>query len=205
MAEPTRTRLAPSDRRVLLMDAAARTFARLGYEDARMEDVADEAGVAKGLLYRHFPSKEALFSSLMEEREQRFSDRLRAAFDATPRHGERPDPTTLIAAGIAAWLDEAARDDSLLAWTEPRHDDLVAPYRDQALSVIADQIAAVEPGVDSEVAWLVAAAFQGAIEATTAQWKRRRGTSRDVLEALQVAFATDGLTGLGQLRRFSDG
>ncbi len=203
MTETTRTRLAPSDRRVLLMDAAARTFARLGYEDARMEDVADEAGVAKGLLYRHFPSKESLFTSLMEERGLGFSTRLRDAFDAAPRAGDRPDASTLIATGIAAWLDEAVKDDSLLAWTEPRHDDLVAAYRDQALAVISDQIAAIEPGVDPELAWLVAAAFQGAIEATTAQWKRRPGVSRDVLEAIQVAFATHGLDGLRRLSRFS--
>ena len=65
---PKRERLHPSARRVLLMEAAVRTFARLGFAGTRMDDVAEEAGVAKGLLYRHFPSKEALFQAIMQER-----------------------------------------------------------------------------------------------------------------------------------------
>ncbi len=48
-----------------ILDAAASVFARRGFSDARMDDVAEEAGVSKGGLYLHFPSKDALFDGLV--------------------------------------------------------------------------------------------------------------------------------------------
>jgi AcrR family transcriptional regulator len=48
-----------------ILDAAASVFARRGFSDARMDDVADEAGVSKGGLYLHFKSKDDLFDALM--------------------------------------------------------------------------------------------------------------------------------------------
>jgi AcrR family transcriptional regulator len=48
-----------------ILDAAASVFASRGYNDARMDDVAEEAGVSKGGLYLHFPSKDALFDGLV--------------------------------------------------------------------------------------------------------------------------------------------
>ena len=53
----------PKARRIL--DAAASVFARRGFGEARMDDVADEAGVSKGGLYLHFKSKDDLFDALM--------------------------------------------------------------------------------------------------------------------------------------------
>jgi AcrR family transcriptional regulator len=48
-----------------ILGAAASVFARRGYSEARMDDVAEEAGVSKGGLYLHFPSKDALFDGLV--------------------------------------------------------------------------------------------------------------------------------------------
>jgi TetR/AcrR family transcriptional regulator, fatty acid metabolism regulator protein len=44
------------DKRRLLLDAAVRVFARNGYDAARVGDIAEEAGVAYGLLYHYFGS-----------------------------------------------------------------------------------------------------------------------------------------------------
>lgn len=50
------------------MIAAARTiFARIGYAQTKLEDVADLAEFGKGTLYNYFPNKEALFGSVLEE------------------------------------------------------------------------------------------------------------------------------------------
>lgn len=54
-------------RRRQLLDAAVRLFARLGYADVKMADVADAAGLAKGTVFLYFPTKEALFLALLEE------------------------------------------------------------------------------------------------------------------------------------------
>lgn len=49
-----------------ILDAAVKVFARLGFNKARMEDLADEAGVSKGTLYLYFESKDALIQAIME-------------------------------------------------------------------------------------------------------------------------------------------
>lgn len=49
-----------------ILDAALDLFARLGYEGATVRLIAREAGVAQGLLYNYFPSKEAVLRALFE-------------------------------------------------------------------------------------------------------------------------------------------
>jgi AcrR family transcriptional regulator len=49
-----------------LLDAALRVFARRGYRAARLDDVADEAGVTKGAIYHYFDTKEALLLRVIE-------------------------------------------------------------------------------------------------------------------------------------------
>ena len=55
------------DKRRLLLDAAVRVFARKGYHSARVGDIAEEAGVAYGLLYHYFASKEEVLRSVFRE------------------------------------------------------------------------------------------------------------------------------------------
>jgi AcrR family transcriptional regulator len=55
------------DRRTLIVEAAVRVFARKGYHAARVGDIAAEAGVAHGLLYHYFDSKEKLLETIFRE------------------------------------------------------------------------------------------------------------------------------------------
>lgn len=48
-----------------ILDAALAEFSRQGYNAARMEDIARSAGLSKGGLYAHFPSKESLLQQLL--------------------------------------------------------------------------------------------------------------------------------------------
>jgi AcrR family transcriptional regulator len=50
-----------------LLTAAVRVFARRGYRDASVDEVAAEAGYSKGALYWHFSGKEELLQALLEE------------------------------------------------------------------------------------------------------------------------------------------
>lgn len=63
---PRRRNPIPDDPRLHLMDAALRAFARDGYQGTSVRQIAAEAGVATGLLYHYFPSKEALLQALFE-------------------------------------------------------------------------------------------------------------------------------------------
>ena len=62
------------DKRRLILDAAIRVFARRGFHACRVSDVADEAGVAYGLVYHYFDSKEEILNTLFRERWQLMLD-----------------------------------------------------------------------------------------------------------------------------------
>ncbi|MEU7069937.1 TetR/AcrR family transcriptional regulator [Streptomyces narbonensis] len=64
---PPRRRLSPADRRAQLLGVAARLFAAQPYDLVLMEDVAEQAGVSRALLYQHFPSKRDLFAALYQQ------------------------------------------------------------------------------------------------------------------------------------------
>lgn len=56
-----------SQRRKLILDIAARLFARGGYSATTVRDIADEAGILSGSLYHHFSSKEAIIREILED------------------------------------------------------------------------------------------------------------------------------------------
>jgi AcrR family transcriptional regulator len=66
--ECIRRRLSPEVRRAEVLSAALEVFAKVGFERATLQDVADRAGVTKGALYHYFDSKNQLFLELMRER-----------------------------------------------------------------------------------------------------------------------------------------
>ena len=65
--------------RLTILEAAARVFTRDGYVDARMSDVAQEAGLSLGGLYRYFENKEDLFSSVIQDIHEELFRRSRSA------------------------------------------------------------------------------------------------------------------------------
>jgi len=56
------------DKRRVILDAAVRVFARQGFHTCRVADIADEAGVAYGLVYHYFGSKDEVLDTLFSER-----------------------------------------------------------------------------------------------------------------------------------------
>jgi AcrR family transcriptional regulator len=54
------------ERRTQIIESAIKVFAREGFADARMEDVASESGLSKGLLYWYFKSKEEIIIAIAD-------------------------------------------------------------------------------------------------------------------------------------------
>ena len=75
------------DRRRALLDAAVRVFARKGYHTCRVGDIAEEAGVAHGLLYHYFRSKEEVLETIFRESWSALLEAIRLveSSDDTPR------------------------------------------------------------------------------------------------------------------------
>ncbi|MDQ6842574.1 MAG: TetR/AcrR family transcriptional regulator [Actinomycetota bacterium] len=75
---------AATEKRRLILDAAVRVFARQGFHTCRVADIADDAGVAYGLVYHYFSSKEEILDTLFLERWDVMLDAIAQA-DATER------------------------------------------------------------------------------------------------------------------------
>jgi TetR/AcrR family fatty acid metabolism transcriptional regulator len=58
---------AAEEKRRQLLDAAVRVFARKGFHASRVGDIAEEAGVAHGLLYHYFKSKDQVLEAVFHE------------------------------------------------------------------------------------------------------------------------------------------
>lgn len=66
----------PDQRKQEILDTAVKLFHKKGYEKTSITDIAKAIGVAQGLCYRYFPSKEALFDSALDQYAQLLADRL---------------------------------------------------------------------------------------------------------------------------------
>lgn len=63
-----RTTAASAEKRRAILDAAVRVFAERGFNHCRVSDIADEAGVAYGLVYHYFKSKDGILDEVFLER-----------------------------------------------------------------------------------------------------------------------------------------
>jgi AcrR family transcriptional regulator len=108
--QPPRQRLtraeAKARTRALLLDSAARVFARKGFAGASVEEIAESAGFSIGALYSNFGSKEALFLELMASRRL---DRIAQAAETLNTHQAG---TGEIAAELAHLIVTSADKDS---------------------------------------------------------------------------------------------
>jgi AcrR family transcriptional regulator len=85
-------------RRSDLLAAAAGAFARRGFDRTEVDEIAEEAGVSKGTVYRYFPSKEALFLASVDGGMRALTASVNAAA------ARAADPLERMAAAIRAYL-----------------------------------------------------------------------------------------------------
>lgn len=84
------------DRRAEIVEAAQKLFATHGYGATRMTDIAEAAGVTKGLLYWYFDSKESLILEILRDARRQLRDQQRVAVS------EVEDPLERIYLGTVA-------------------------------------------------------------------------------------------------------
>ena len=100
MTDPRPLRADARRNRQRLLDAATAAFAADGLS-VPLDEIARRAAVGPGTLYRHFPTKEALFEAVLHERLQRLANEAQAL-----RAGA--DPGTALLGFIGRLVDEAA-------------------------------------------------------------------------------------------------
>ena len=170
------------ERREQLLVAAARVFARRGYADAQMEEIAAAAETSKGGLYFHFPNKEALVAAVIG----RAGDILRRRVNrAITTAGD--DPVARADAALATLIETLSAHRSLahvlvsetlggsaaarerVAEIEDEFTDLVAHELRRALD--SGQLTLLDAPLDPE---LTARAWVGMVQSTLAAWAAGR-------------------------------
>jgi TetR/AcrR family fatty acid metabolism transcriptional regulator len=160
------------DKRRLILAAAVRVFARKGYHTCRVGDIAEEAGVAHGLLYHYFRSKDEVLECIFKET---WSDIVAAARMAE----ETDEPARDRLAGVAKILLRAWRRDPDLVRVVVR-EIVRTPDLQKRMPEINESFAAIERIVvrgqeEGEFradvdARLVSFVFYGALEEVLTGW-----------------------------------
>jgi AcrR family transcriptional regulator len=78
-----RRRLSPEDRRAELLALGAEVFGKRPYDEVRIDEIAERAGVSRALMYHYFPDKRAFFAAVVKDE----ADRLYAATNMEPANG----------------------------------------------------------------------------------------------------------------------
>jgi AcrR family transcriptional regulator len=102
--KPLRARQAEATRN-LLIDVARKNFTEFGYAATSIDDIIQQAGVARGALYHHFPGKEALFRAVYEVVEGEVVARVMEVA------ASQSSPWEALRAGLSTFLDACLEPD----------------------------------------------------------------------------------------------
>ncbi|MBS1692182.1 MAG: TetR/AcrR family transcriptional regulator [Actinobacteria bacterium] len=99
MAAESRRRMSPQDRRGELLTLGAEVFGHRPYDEVRIDEIAERAGVSRALMYHYFPDKRAFFAAVVRAEGERL-------FEATNPPPE-PGQTLFdqLRAGVLAYLE----------------------------------------------------------------------------------------------------
>ncbi|WP_018657508.1 TetR/AcrR family transcriptional regulator [Actinomadura flavalba] len=181
MESATARRIAQREQtRRLLLDRGRRLFARYGYADVGVGELAATADVTKGAIYHHFTGKAAVFRAILEQVQEEVGARVAAAADA------RTDPWDRFTAGCHAFLEAGADPavrrimlidgPAVLGWDEWRRMDEAASGR-HLVEALEELVAAgtIAPQPVAPLARLISGALNEA-----ALWLAQEGDAADV-------------------------
>ena len=162
------------DKRRMILDAAVRVFARQGFHTCRVSDIADEAGVAYGLVYHYFQSKDEVLDTL-------FLERWNVMLEAIGEIDSQQIPARDKLYGIASFIIESYRHDPELmkviivevtraanSFGAAHLDTISDAYRQ--IQGIVEKAQANGEFRDTVPAEFAAMAFYGAIEQVLTGW-----------------------------------
>jgi len=194
LAPGRRTRLERDERREQILAGARRLFSEGTYAEVSMEEIAAEAGVARGLLHHYFGSKRGLYLEVVREL-------VRLPAPALPdTGGDQRSKEALVGESVDLWLETVARNRG--TWLAAigaegfGRDPELEAILDEAREATTDRVAEVlgmSAGAPPELRALIRS-YAGLAEAATREW-----LERDSLTRAQVQLMlTDTLLSLAQ-------
>ena len=79
----SRRRLSPDDRRTELLTLGAEVFGQRPYDEVRIDEIAERAGISRALMYHYFPDKRAFFAAVVHAEGERLFEATDAPLDPT--------------------------------------------------------------------------------------------------------------------------
>jgi AcrR family transcriptional regulator len=161
VSAPEGRRLRRLDRRDQLLVAATRAFARNGFEATNLDEVAEEAGISKVLLYRHFDSKADLYRAVLDRSLKHLETTVGKNEFTMDSVGALLNAAAADPDGFRLLFHHAVREPEFRADMDRLRADSVAIARRQLAAVITDRAwtkwaAQLAPtvAVDAVIAWL---------------------------------------------------
>ncbi|MGC0363024.1 AcrR family transcriptional regulator [Rhodococcus sp. 27YEA15] len=182
-----RTRLSPAERRAQLIDLGARMLSERPLEQVSVEDIADRAGVSRGLLFHYFASKSDFHLEIIRHTSAQLLER------TEPVEVDSDDPMLTLRSVIASYVDYVTENSttyvSLLrgsASGDPQMRAVFEQTRDTMANRTLDQLPRIGM-VRTPRAELAVRGWIAFVEEATISWLRAPSITRDELVELNVA------------------
>jgi len=191
------TRMPRQQRRAQVLDAAREVFVALGYHAAGMDDIAEQAGVSKPVLYQHFPSKLDLYLDLLDAGIEQMLAQSDAAVRSTADNKQRVKATMQ---AYFAFVDDSRGAFRLVFESDLTNEPAVRDRVDRANLEMARKIAAViaeDTGLSEAQALLLGSGLQGMAQVAARQWLQQDAgrLPREEAAELIAALAWRGIRG----------
>lgn len=185
-AQPRYTRLAPRDRRAQILAAARELFADRPYGAVATKEIADRAGVRRGLLNHYFGTKRALYLEVVR-------DMVRVPSPPMPAELEGRPLEDVWSETVDRWLTMVERNRGL--WLAAIRDPDLEPIFDRAREQSATNVLRIVGAPDTPALRALIRIYGAGAEAATVEWLARgrltREQVRDVLVRSMLVLARD--------------
>jgi AcrR family transcriptional regulator len=195
VAASTRTRLDVDARRAQLLERGLELFSSRPYEEVWIEEIAERAGVSRGLLYHYFPTKRDFFVAVVRKA-------VAAAYASSEPDPELP-PLERLRASVEGWLDYlekhaygALATHRAAAASDPEVRAIIEEGQDRQAERIVRGIVG-----DADAPPILYVAVRGwiwLVVSSAVDWLERRSIEREALRDLLV-HAMIGLVGAARL------
>ena len=189
-------RLPADERRQQLLAVACDLFARTGFHDTSMDDIAEAAGVTKPVLYQHFPSKLELYLALLDESVDALIDTVRNALSSTNDNKQRVAATFGAYFGFVAGAGGAYR---LVFESDLSNEPAVRERLDRSMQECAEMISQViseDTQIPADAAHLLSVGLVGTAQVSARYWLGSdRRIPQEEAEQLMARLAWRGISG----------
>jgi AcrR family transcriptional regulator len=177
-----RHRLALDERRAQLLELGARLFSERSYDEVSIDDIADAAGVSKGLLYHYFGSKRAFYVATVRQAAEQLQDR-------TAPDLSLPQPARA-RAGLDSYLsfveEHASPYASLMRSGIGNDPEVAAIVEDTRGAILGRMMGELGLEAPRPIVRLALRSWIGLVEAASLEWLDRRDVARETLLALML-------------------